>query len=58
VVLSTVIDAHDRDFHGLVLADGTTHPQSDVHDFLIEKIYPHQARVITIADPSALSSAE
>jgi nicotinamidase-related amidase len=47
VVLSTVRDAHDRDYQVLVLADATADPEPDVHDFLTEKIFPRQASVIT-----------
>jgi nicotinamidase-related amidase len=47
VVLSTVRDASDRDYRVIVLADATADPQSDVHDFLIERIFPRQGEVIT-----------
>ncbi len=54
VVLSTVRDAADRDYRIFVLADGSADPQLDVHEFLIEKIFPRQARVIRIADLAGL----
>jgi nicotinamidase-related amidase len=58
VVLSTVRDAHDRDYRVVVLADASADLHSDVHDFLIEKIFPSQAQVITIAElPLPLLSA-
>jgi nicotinamidase-related amidase len=57
VVLSTVIDANDRDYQVFVLADATADPQSDVHDFLIEKIFPRRSHVITIAELPALLPA-
>jgi nicotinamidase-related amidase len=57
VVLSTVRDAADRDYQVLVLADATADPEPGVHEFLTEKIFPRQARVITIAElPDLLTS--
>jgi nicotinamidase-related amidase len=50
VVLSTVRDAHDRDYRLYVLADATADPLPDVHEALIEKILPRQAEVIPVAD--------
>lgn len=50
VVLSTVRDAADRDYQVFVLADASADPQPDVHEFLIERIFPRQADVITIAE--------
>jgi nicotinamidase-related amidase len=50
VVLSTVRDAHDRDYRLYVLADATADPLPDVHEALIEKILPKQAEVIEVAD--------
>jgi nicotinamidase-related amidase len=50
VVLSTVRDAADRDYQVFVLADGSADRQPDVHDFLIERIFPRQADAITIAE--------
>jgi nicotinamidase-related amidase len=40
VVLSTVLDAHDRDYQVFVLADATADPRSDVHDFLDREDLP------------------
>jgi nicotinamidase-related amidase len=54
VVLSTVRDAHDRDYRLFVLADATADPLADVHEALIEKILPRQAEVIEVADLEAL----
>ncbi len=56
VVLSTVRDASDRDYRVLVLADATADPEPDVHEFLIERIFPRQADVITVADLDELLS--
>jgi nicotinamidase-related amidase len=49
VVLSTVRDASDRDYRVLVLADATADREPDVHAFLIERIFPRQAEIITTA---------
>lgn len=54
VVLSTVRDAHDRDYRLFVLADATADPLPDVHAALIEKILPRQAEVIDVADLATL----
>ena len=49
VVLSTVRDAHDRDYRVFVLADLTADPEPGVHEFLTGRIFPRQAQVITSA---------
>jgi nicotinamidase-related amidase len=54
VVLSTVRDAHDRDYRLYVLADATADPLPDVHEALIRKILPRQAEVIEVADLEGL----
>jgi nicotinamidase-related amidase len=50
VVLSTVRDAHDRDYRLYVIADATADPLPEVHETLIEMILPRQAEVIEVAD--------
>jgi len=47
VVLSTVRDGHDRDYRLIVVSDLCADPEEDVHTFLIERILPRQAEVIT-----------
>jgi nicotinamidase-related amidase len=47
VVLSTVRDAHDRDYRLIVLSDLCADPETDVHAFLLERIFPRQAEVVT-----------
>ncbi|MGA9857239.1 MAG: cysteine hydrolase [Solirubrobacteraceae bacterium] len=47
VVLSAVRDAHDRDYRLIVLSDLCADPEADVHAFLIDRIFPRQAEVIT-----------
>ncbi len=54
VVLSTVRDAHDRDYRLFVLQDVSADPEPDVHRFLTERILPRQATVITLADLGGL----
>ncbi|RNI24727.1 cysteine hydrolase family protein [Flexivirga caeni] len=49
VVLSTVRDAHDRDYTVYVLADATADPKPHVHEFLTEHVFPTQADVITVS---------
>lgn len=46
VVLSTVRDAHDRDYRLIVLSDLCADPEADVQSFLIERIFPRQAEVM------------
>lgn len=64
VVLSTVRDAHDRDYQVYVLADATADPRTEVHAFLTEHVFPAQADVIEVAqldglfDSSAASAGE
>jgi nicotinamidase-related amidase len=50
VVLSTVRDGHDRDYRLIVVSDLCADPEPDVHTFLIERIFPRQADVITSDD--------
>jgi nicotinamidase-related amidase len=50
VVLSTVRDGHDRDYRLIVLSDLCADPEADVHAFLMERIFPRQAEVITSAE--------
>ena len=54
VVLSTVRDASDRDYRLLVLADATADRDAEVHACLMEKVFPRQAQVITVADLDGL----
>jgi nicotinamidase-related amidase len=57
VVLSTVRDAHDRDYRLIVLSDLCADPEIDVHTFLIERIFPRQAEVIISTDLHGLLPA-
>jgi nicotinamidase-related amidase len=46
VVLSAVRDGHDRDYRLVVISDLCADPDPEVHDFLIERIFPRQTEVI------------
>jgi nicotinamidase-related amidase len=50
VVLSTVRDAHDRDYRLIVLSDLSADPDVEVHEFLIDRIISRQADIATAAD--------
>jgi nicotinamidase-related amidase len=50
VVLSTVREAADKDFQLSVLADACADFDSEVHQVLLEKVFPRQATVLTSAD--------
>jgi nicotinamidase-related amidase len=54
VVLSTVRDAADRDYRLYVLEDGCFDRDHEVHDVLMQKVFPRQADVISIADLSGI----
>jgi nicotinamidase-related amidase len=54
VVLSAVRDGHDRDYRLIVMEDLTTDPDQEVHDFLLQRIFPRQAEVISSADLNGL----
>ena len=58
VLLSTVRDAHDRDYRVFVVADLSADPEPGVHDFLTERIFPRQAYVITSAELGGLLAAD
>ena len=56
VVLSTVRDAADRDYQLFVLSDACADRDADVHHFLLERIFPRQADVITTTQLEELLS--
>jgi nicotinamidase-related amidase len=49
VVLSTLVEAADRDYRLYVLSDGTEDPDADTRDVLLAKVFPRRAQVIDIA---------
>jgi nicotinamidase-related amidase len=50
VVLSTLREAFDKDYQLTVLSDGCADLDEEVHQVLINKIFPKQAEVMTIDD--------
>ena len=50
VVLSTVRYAADLDYRLVVVEDCCADQQADIHDFLIQRIFPRQADVVTSGD--------
>lgn len=50
VVLSTIRQAADLDFELTVLSDACADRDEEVHRVLTEKVFPKQARVLTVAD--------
>lgn len=50
VVLSTVREAADKDYRLTVLADGCADMDPEVHDVLVNKVFPRQAEVLTTAE--------
>jgi nicotinamidase-related amidase len=54
VVLSTVIEATDRDYQLYVLSDGTDDPDTEVRDFLLGKVFPRRAQIIDTGTLRAL----
>jgi MFS family permease len=53
-VLSTVIDAADRDYRLYVLSDGIADPNAEVHDVLLTEVFPSRAEVIDTAELKSL----
>jgi nicotinamidase-related amidase len=54
VVLSTVRDAHDRDYRVIVVADLCADRDPEVHQILTGKVFPGQADVIKAAELQGL----
>jgi len=48
-VLSTVLDAADRDYRLHVLADGVADPDPEAHDVLLRHVFPSRAQVLGTA---------
>ncbi|MFB7185802.1 cysteine hydrolase family protein [Streptomyces sp. NPDC056230] len=58
VVLSTVIDAADRDYRLYVLSDGVADPDTEVHDVLLHRVLPARAHIIDTAELHTLLRAD
>ena len=56
VVLSTVVEATDRDYRLYVLSDGTEDPDEQVRDVLLGRIFPRRAQIIDTATLRGLLS--
>jgi nicotinamidase-related amidase len=56
VVLSTLIEAADRDYRLYVLSDGTEDPDQQARDVLLGRIFPRRAKVIDTATLHGLLS--
>ena len=54
VVLSTVRHAADHDYELYVLVDGCADLDDEVHRVLMEKVFPRQATVVSVADLEGL----
>ena len=48
VVLHTLCQATDNDYTVTVLADGCADHDDEIHRFLLEKVFPREAEVVTI----------
>ena len=56
VVLSTVVEATDRDYRLYVLSDGTEDPDEQARDVLLRRIFPRRAQIIDTATLRGLLS--
>ncbi|MHB8392757.1 MAG: cysteine hydrolase family protein, partial [Acidobacteriaceae bacterium] len=54
VVLSTIRDAADHDNKLYVLKDACADRDPQVHEVLLEKVFPRQATIISVADLPAI----
>lgn len=60
VILSTAREAHDLDYRVVVLSDCCADPDTNMHEFLLDRIFPKQAAVwsaMQFADLLALHQA-
>ncbi|MEU3189289.1 cysteine hydrolase [Streptomyces sp. NPDC006992] len=58
VVLSTVLDAADRDYQLYVLSDGVADPDTEVHDVLLHRVLPTRAHIVDTTEMHALLRAD
>ncbi|MCX5151615.1 MULTISPECIES: cysteine hydrolase family protein [unclassified Streptomyces] len=58
VVLSTVIDAADRDYQLYVLSDGVADPDTEVHNILLHRVFPPRAHIIDTTELRTLLRAD
>jgi nicotinamidase-related amidase len=45
-----VLDAFDRDYRVIVLADACADPDEDVHNFLLERVFTKRGEVIEVSE--------
>ncbi|MFJ3662942.1 cysteine hydrolase [Streptomyces sp. NPDC090119] len=57
-VLSTVIDAADRDYQLYILSDCVADPDTEVHDTLLHRVFPARAHIIDTTELRALLRAD
>ncbi|WP_406515686.1 cysteine hydrolase [Streptomyces sp. NBC_00873] len=57
-VLSTVMDAADRDYQLYVLSDGVADPDAEVHNVLLHHVFPSRAHIVDTAELHALLRAD
>jgi nicotinamidase-related amidase len=57
VILSTVRLAADLDYHVIVVEDGCADRDPEVHQLLMEKVFPRQATVVSAAELVAALAA-
>lgn len=57
VVLSTLIDAADRDYRVFVLTDGVADPRPEVHRILVDEVFQSRAHLIDTTQLSELLKA-
>lgn len=50
VVLSTLLEASDKDFQLTVISDCCADPDPEVHTVLLTKVFPRQANVLTVEE--------
>ncbi|MGH3182320.1 MAG: isochorismatase family protein [Streptosporangiaceae bacterium] len=53
MLLSTLRQAADLDYRLTVRADGCLDPDPEVHRVLVEKMFPRQAEVVSVAEWAA-----
>jgi nicotinamidase-related amidase len=53
VILSTIREAADKDYHLSLLSDCCADPDPEVHTLLLSKVFPRQADVLTADQWSA-----
>jgi nicotinamidase-related amidase len=58
-VLTAVREASDLDYRLIVLSDACADPDAEMHAFLLNRVFPRQASVMTLADyTAAIGAAE